>query len=360
MKKISAIIIALSMLFTFTACGGSMDGADKADKPSGKTETVEVLVGFYIDGVIDRAYDYDSNGNMILDITYKSDGVEEYERRTWLYDEDNKLLKETSTGVITEYKLKSTEYSYDEKGHLYLETLSNGNRYEYINDENGNCVERKGINADGSSGSRAVYEYDSEGRCILESFYLNDGTFDYKRAYEYDGNDRVTTEIRTDADGFEDKFIYTYDADGERLTTENFENGVRVRDYGYELDENGNRIKYYYYTYGESTVDPEETLYTLDDAGNITRADKCEHGEMEEYTLYEYDSNGRKSACSRYDDDGDFIYSETITYTDSGLRLKRNINHPHRSETVDYVYKLIEVPSERAQWVRDFQMEYDP
>ena len=360
MKKISAVILAVVMLFTLAACGGKTnDGDSSAGKnKGGKTEAVEVLVGFYINGEIDRTFDYDSNGNIILDITGDPDG-NYYSRSTWTYDDDNRLVSRTDSYRYDDYEESRTDYTYDENGNLSLETHSNGNRVEYSNDENGNCVEELGISSEGNVHRKVINEFDSQGRCTLKTYYNSDGSMDYKKSYEYDEHDRVICEIRTEEDGEDDKYVYKYDSDGERIRTESYTNGVKDREYGYELDaQTGVRLKYFEHDFADVNT---EHVYTYDENGNIIRSDKYEFFELTEYTIYEYDSLGREINCERFNTkNGKRVYSETSSYTDAGLYLQRVVTHGEKTETVDYEYKTIEVPAERAELVREMQMEFDP
>ena len=373
MKKIISLLLAALMLFTLAACGGgdknsnnssSDNSGGKADNNStvlsGEKEAVEVLVGFYINGVKDRGYDYDSNGNMIFDATYKSDGKTESTRYTWLFDEDNRLMQTTSYYDYDDGSVRTTDYSYDEKGSLCLEASSNGARVEYTNDANGNCILEQHYKADGTLNSKDEFQYDAQGRCILETKYNADGSLNRKISYEYDSSDRVICEIRTESDGEEDKRFYEYNEKGETKSYKSYTDGVLVLEYGNIYNADGLLSEYYYNYYDGDDSDLQRSVYTYDESGRLIRTDKYEDGESEEYYLYEYDANGRKSRFTRYDDDGDFEFSEDITYTESGLLLKRVLTYPSKTEVVDYEYKNIEVPVERADWVREFQMEYDP
>ncbi len=376
MKRYLSVILAMLLIFTLAACGVKKDNADggaDSDKTtgqsvqqvtelftySGKKESVEVLVGFYVDGRLDRGYSYDSNGNMILDINYMEDGSTEKEKEEWLYDDANRLIKESYTDNYSSYSTRTTDYTY-EGTRLIKAVKSDGSRTEYKTDDYGNVTEEQNILADGAKAGRTVYEYDVYGNTTLRAVYKADGSFDYEYRYEYDEAGNVKVETCSRSDGTESKTLREYNTDGKLLKYERFDNGVRIRDYGYEYDENGSMTKYYEYIYGESTAKVYETYYINDADGARTRYDKFEDGVLTEYCTYENDAKGRRVGFNRFSADGTFLYGEEISYTDSGLRSKRILTSPEKTQTVDYEYKLIEVPVERAQWVRDYQTEYDP
>ena len=268
--------------------------------------------------------EYDGNGNCTL----KTD--KNGRTLTFTYDEENRLIKETTAsggeyayaydraGNLTEKTYpdagtdtfthdkngntltwtdgegNTTAYAYDRTGNLTKETLPDGTKHRYAYDPSG----RLSLSAD-ARGYVTAYEYDKTGNLTAVTDPLGQ-----KTTWKWDGLGRNTE--TTDAMGR--TTVYTYDADGN-LLTENAPDGS-VNAYAYDktgrpvkvTDPLSNSTLYQYDPFGRLTKETDaaggNTRYTYDLMGNLTSVtDGLGHK-----TTYEYDPYG--NPVSETDADG--------------------------------------------------------
>ena len=139
---------------------------------------------------------------------------------------------------------------------------------------------------------RSNYEenVDDNGNVIQRTYYYNSG--DVGEIEEYDGNGKMTKKTHYETDGKSISSVYEYNENGEEIKWSRYANGKMSSYYTYEYDEKGNKIK--------------ETHYDRE-------------GQLEEYEIYEYDSDSTK--ITYYDPDGNVkqysIYEkgESLKYT---------------------------------------------
>ena len=189
-------------------------------------------------------YEYDIFGNLVSSTSYSSvtaltitseyDGNENEIKRTTL---------DRNSGKIT-----LCEYEYDSNGNLIRTTQTTDELtiviQEAAYDNNGNQLEEKTYNYDGSFCTWHEFGYDSIGNETTHICYNSDGSIQFRREREYDNNGNVVKEISYNNNGgidFENE--YQYNDDGYLvLFSQNSGSGFVVGA-EYEYDEDGNKIK---------------------------------------------------------------------------------------------------------------------
>ncbi len=189
-------------------------------------------------------YDYDIFGNLVSSTSYSSvtaltitseyDGNENEIKRTTL---------DRNSGKIT-----LCEYEYDSNGNHIRTTQTTDELtiviQEAAYDNNGNQLEEKTYNYDGSFCTWHEFGYDSIGNETTHICYNSDGSIQFRREREYDNNGNVVKEISYNNNGgidFENE--YQYNDDGYLvLFSQNSGSGFVVGA-EYEYDEDGNKIK---------------------------------------------------------------------------------------------------------------------
>ena len=243
MKKLLALILALSLLFTLCACGGEKESKEGGEKN-----------GKYI-------IRYKKVERQLLDDDGKIEYVETYKRE---YDEKGRVVREEEydwEGVYSGY----TEYRYNSDGILVWEGRysEEGNLYvsmEY--DAYGNLV----MVDDGESVERYSYEYDDSGKIITKKSYRDERYTGYS-SYEYDSNGKISVEKMYDGNGnLKGSNRYKYDANGYETAEERY-NSTNTLEFAsvYEYDEYGNALtwKYYvenYYLYNDVKFENSEPV----------------------------------------------------------------------------------------------------
>lgn len=149
----------------------------------------------------------------------------------------------------------------------------------------------KNIELDPGSIDRSNYEenVDDNGNVVQRTYYYNSG--DVGEIEEYDGNGKMTKKTHYETDGKSISSVYEYNENGEEIKWSCYANGKMSSYYTYEYDEKGNKIK--------------ETHYDRE-------------GQLEEYEIYEYDSDSTK--ITYYDPDGNV---KQYSIYEKGKSLKR-------------------------------------
>lgn len=159
--------------------------------------------------------DYDSNGNLIKEKSYSTDGL----NHSYTYEYD-------SNGNMS----MSESISYLYGGELITDgSMGTATHIEYIYDANNNVIEEKGKDYDHDSDAweewGKKYEYDSQGS-LTATWYYNSmypewTMFGKCHSYEYDERGNIVVDKELDKDGNEGDVIeYTYDDENRLLTLE--------------------------------------------------------------------------------------------------------------------------------------------
>lgn len=189
-------------------------------------------------------YEYNILGNLISSTSYSSVTALTI---TSEYDSNENKTKETSSdpnsGKTTLY-----EYEYGSNGKLIKTTQTTDaltiiiQEAEY--DNNGNKLEEKTYNYDGSICTWHEYEYDSIGNEIKHICYSSDGSIYFRHEREYDNDGNIIKEISYNNDDSID-FVneYRYNDNGYLVLLSQDSGGGLVVGAEYEYDEDGNKIK---------------------------------------------------------------------------------------------------------------------
>jgi RHS repeat-associated protein len=182
-----------------------------------------------------------------------------------------------------------TEYLYDSKGRVKLETLANGGEYRFDYDLIGDTV--TGTAVTNPRGSTSRYRFNGQG-------YETRHTDALGRVFEKN-YDFVTNVLRSKTDDLGRKTFYTYDERGNRTSVRNPADHVRVTDYHPQhnkptrlQDELGRESHLTYDTNGniKTVTNPENetTTFTHDERGLLTAITNP----LGHTTEFAYDSEG--------------------------------------------------------------------
>lgn len=175
-------------------------------------------------------YEYDKNGNKILEKEVSNTLASERISSTWKYDEKNQLIEEYhSWQKGTAYysynddgqKVKKIEadgkeitYAYDESGKLIAETDSDGKTATYEYNEAGKLVKEVNL-----VGTIRTYEYNENGTLRKRYHFYDSDADTWYYCYEYyyfeDEPDKKQRVILTSSDGW--GYEKSYDRDGEEI-----------------------------------------------------------------------------------------------------------------------------------------------
>lgn len=292
MKKMISLICVSAMILTFTACGGSASSSSSSETGSTPESSVSEQSESSAEADNSKAENAErppvtKEGILTRKAGYYSvEGTDTlgYEE---IYDNDGKILKRTLDDVYGAiWKLPIpvsagvTEYEYDSNGNLIKETWT-------------------GIN------EMSIKEYDETGLLIGIKHKYNEQS-------EYD----------------EDKT------------------------YSYEKDESGNHVKVYYLNnlvYGDAPsdfYDARNLQYELEYSDGV-KTKRTQYarfaGKTEDtvYTVEEYDSMGRVTHFTQYDEDGNVRSEYSEEFDSDGKLTKHNYiveNGETMNAALEYVY----------------------
>ena len=300
------------------------------------------LSSYEADGSISfwQVYEYDANGNNIKMTVYRKDGkigsIYEYEYNSNQKIKSTEYYPDGSLKNVIEYgsnQIKIKESDYSQGGILYSVT-------EYS--ATGKKAKVTYYGASDSTGVKPVVnEYDDSEKLIKSTQYNSDGSIDYWYIYEYSENSMTQTEFRADGTP-RDEWVYEYDASGRTVKSSNYSyysDGTRHLGFWteYAYDAVGNEIKhttywveyntYYYYDEKDSAGNivkrvhcrlSDGSLYYCEEYntdGNVGKELRYdEAGNLDKWTIYTYDSQGRKKKATTYKVDGSLYSITTYTY----------------------------------------------
>ncbi len=236
---------------------------------------------------------YDAKGNMIREIFRNGD------RWDYVYNDEKNLIRQdyysAAYGKITE----SYTYSYDDQGNGTQMDVLDGQgalerRYVLEYDEKGNRTKETLYNAEGEMAYQMVFTYNEKGWISSERLSFDDGSWRLFE-YEYNENGQVTREFRSNS--------YT-DTVYEEKTT---------------YDEHGNMTRYEYigsypYTY--------DYVNEYDAENCLIGKSMYSNGQLKKLEAYEYDEHGNvtlKSSHTYEDGSETAAYWSIVVYSDYQL-----------------------------------------
>lgn len=209
---------------------------------------------------------------------------------TYTYGE-NGLLLQTVTVYGEGERRETTEYDYDADGNLLLEmtTDQNGTEVAYVKQsfENGKLMSKTVLELGASRESTMLYSYDREGRLqkterdgITESyFYHEDGGYTVEwsgksgnGSYLYDALGNLLEIRHGDGELNEE---YLYDEQGHLLNIKRYSAGEVTDLHRYQYDASGNLLSREFYFYGELQY---TMLYEYDEHGNQIKTKQVADG----------------------------------------------------------------------------------
>ncbi len=405
MKKWLALLLAVVMVLSFTACGNSKKEEQKADStPS--TEEKSVTDTLYDQAIalieaddLEAAYrllmdveDTPENNKLItlrkklvwvpVEVTLPHDGKQETITFTyndegqplsilnnlfsWVtmqaeYDEDSALIRYTKKdgSVITE------EYTYTisvSKPLTFKCTEPNGDWESEVctYDKNNNLLTKETTRSDGSWEKRVWdYRFDTDPRCITSTYtYSNGNKYTFISIYDKSGRELSSETIRSN--GSNEKYEATYDENGNLKTVHGID-GDKWETTTYTYDENGNCLMI------EEARDgyTEKTTYSYDENGNCLREWYESSSGWKVEHLYTYDENGNRATTERnyptepdnwikathaYDEENNCIRMEWSTKDKTGILVYDIYHNPLYSridgseEYISAQWKLVYYP----------------
>ncbi|MBQ8331874.1 MAG: hypothetical protein IJX94_05200 [Clostridia bacterium] len=331
MKKLLCLLLCLLMIVaTFAACGTkdetvgetettTENNAETTDPAPTVTETKK-FYGLFIEGIVE--YVKDSAGRLtavwMLDSeTLTRSGAYSDELKPWIefvYGTDGKIT-ECSDMTVT----------YDGQGNA---TMGEGESAMSVIIEyhaNGSVKKFAGTRTDSNSSYTTEYCFDEQGRFAsfggIEIETDGNNTVTEKSTYNftYETNKVSVSVVYNDVpvDGM--SLVMEFDAEGRPVKVLSSE--------GEETDEvgwvwNGKQLASYYEygTMSEGSSDgqgtsvtyKDETFFTYDANGNLTKKENKRDGVLKEYTLYTYNAAGK--ILSEKDYNAENVEQSSVTY----------------------------------------------
>lgn len=175
-------------------------------------------------------YDYDADGNLLLEMTTDQNGTEvAYVKQSF---ENGKLMSKTDLELGASRE-STTLYSYDEEGRLQKTERDGFTESYFYHEDGGYTVEWSGKSGNGT------YLYDALGN-LLE---IRHGDGELNEEYLYDEQGHLLNIKQYSAGEVTDLHRYQYDASGNLLSREFYFYGELQYTILYEYDEHGNQIK---------------------------------------------------------------------------------------------------------------------
>ena len=227
-------------------------------------------------------YEYDEHGNMTSEIQYL-DG-EEFLRRTYTFDEHNRLVKEEL---------------------VYNGTLSQGGYWVYEYDLADLVISKTHYDAKGKRTAQITYEYDTQGRWICQRSASSVIT----RAYDENGNYVEIERGASDSKVWRHQEMI-FDENGNVLREVTYKDGEVYAEYLHEYNEDGNEVGQQAYVDGALVSAwkyeyRDGKLYrtvVYDGSGKITGIETYEYNEFGECILSDYrDARGKIIQTTTYE-----------------------------------------------------------
>lgn len=273
MKRIVAILLLTVMLWGLVACSGeSSSSKDTTADQTTPEQTIEQAPApirmlmkettYGMDGneISCREYEYDENGNLVVQTDYKA-GEKEF-CQTNAYNEQNLLIR--SETVFDQYPEagSSATYEYNAQGRLIKKCT-----FDYR----------------GRPKNEIVYEYDELGRTAKVQDKNSIAT------YTYGENDSCII-LEEDIKGaWNQKSEHIYDAKGNETNLRNYDGDVISTERIYEYDEKNRPVKMIVYSYGEEIAyttweypDDYHAVWTTHQQGEMVGSGTDEYDEFGE------------------------------------------------------------------------------
>ncbi len=254
--------------------------------------------------------EFDSDGNCIRINYYDGFGnLESYIQQTYQNGEWVRSDTYDPNGQMTGYTLmegpRSSYYTPDG-------TLKYAYEYEY--DAQENPLKTSHFNEDGVLSQYTLSEYGEDGQLTAEETYYADGR--KIRREEYDSFRRRIREIDYYSSGAVFSTTeYEYDDGGFRSREKQFDHkGQLTRTIDYTYNQRGEKAGASWYD-GQGVL---QSAYEYGGNGQIAKESDYEEGNLERYSLYEYDEQEKLTRKNRFDPDGTLRGYATYQYGPEG------------------------------------------
>lgn len=216
-----------------TLCGVAEYAGRKSNEPPKR------FTAYSGDGHITKIFEYNEAGYIISETLYDSDGKKSrYRAYRGTGVEDNSTLTEDILydGLNGE-ETYHHKYEYDENGRLLKETSIPGASVVYEYDENGRVIRRNKLLSDGTLKDYCIIEYTADGR--KESRYSREGVL--WRTTEYSG-EKIKSSVSYTYSGSNllSYIVSEYNSSGRKTKETNYDGNGTERSFSeYEYNENG-------------------------------------------------------------------------------------------------------------------------
>ena len=180
--------------------------------------------------------------------------------------------------------------------------------YQYVYDAQGNEIESRRYDGDGTPSSWDESTYDENGCQLTSVSYDEDGTVMWRWEYEYDASGNKVKSLYYDdgEDILSGWYEYSYDSQGNEVERRDYDEndaleGIARREY----DEDGNEVLFQYYNGDE---------------------------ELDSWTEYEYDGQGNELSSSGYEADGTLSDWSETAYDDHGYSVSHTWTYSPEEE----------------------------
>lgn len=283
-KKVLALLLAMVVLFSLAGCKeeATTDKNENTTKPTEATKDnhKEEIITVYIctktqqyrndQETYRHEYEYDSNGNLIWEISYYYDYdpilTNSFEYK---YDRKGKLIRKST--FVNDEEATREEYEYDDGQHATMVCYTNNEfhcQWEYEYDSNGNQVLAVQTR-NGKEAERYEYEYDDVGNLITEVRYYG-GIEKEREEYTYDNSGNCTLWVNYTNDRKLYHTEYEYDRNSNLVLKIDYVNDQENSRHEWEYDSRGNTIQAKY-CYGDQT-DICRYVYTYSDDGCVVES----------------------------------------------------------------------------------------
>ena len=246
-----------------------------------------------------ESWTYDLFYGDVLSAKYSDDTGNRYEQH-YIYgadsfEEDFRSLSYGNRTVTTyntkEERLREESYTLDSSSQTWV--------YESTAKYSLNAKKQTEIERQYADKSKFIRILDDNGMTVLSKSYKADGSLWYAYSYEYNEKGQEIRQNSLDENGRMGNYtIFEYDAKGNRS-----------KEMTYKADGT--------YYYGHS--------YVYNENGQIIRSDNLdENGETDEYTISEYDTQGNKIKTLTYKADGTYYNGHAYVYNEKGQRIRDN------------------------------------
>ena len=228
---------------------------------------------------------YDAEGNEIYRTQYNYENGRLVSERNYTdgRETDTKFYSYNENGLVIQEK-----YTFDE-----IPSAGWTNTYEY--DRHGRVIRRYTVYDSDKPAEEMRTEYDELGRISREENKDSVTTYTYGE----NGSYTVLTEYKNEATV--SRLETLTDERGNIIRERSYRNDELTRDYVYEYNENGQKIKDYSCPTDSSSSISELTVYEYDERGNLVRITMTfDPAKITSIHSYEYNEHGEKTKELRY------------------------------------------------------------